>query len=27
VAAVVDEVEHLLAERPDAAVYAPEPIL
>jgi hypothetical protein len=24
---VVDEVEHLLAERPEAAVYAPEPIL
>ncbi len=27
VSAVVDEVEHLLAERPEAAVYAPEPIL
>jgi adenylosuccinate lyase len=27
VAAVVDEIEHLVAERPDAAVYAPEPIL
>ena len=25
--AVVDEIEHLVAERPDAAVYAPEPIL
>jgi adenylosuccinate lyase len=27
VAAVVDEIEHLVAERPDAAVYSPEPIL
>jgi adenylosuccinate lyase len=27
VSAVVDEIEHLVAERPDAAVYAPEPIL
>ncbi len=27
VAAVVDEIEHLVAERPDAAVYQPEPIL
>ena len=25
--AVVDEIEHLVAERPDAAVYTPEPIL
>jgi adenylosuccinate lyase len=24
---VVDEIEHLVAERPDAAVYTPEPIL
>jgi adenylosuccinate lyase len=27
VSAVVDEIEHLVAERPDAAVYSPEPIL
>mgnify|MGYP007005608179 CR=1 FL=1 len=27
VSAVVDEIEHLVAERPDAAVYQPEPIL
>ena len=27
VSAVVDEIEHLVAERPDAAVYTPEPIL
>jgi adenylosuccinate lyase len=27
VSAVVDEIEHLVAERPDAAIYAPEPIL
>jgi adenylosuccinate lyase len=27
VAAVVDEIEHLVAERPDAAIYTPEPIL
>ena len=24
---VVDEIEHLVAERPDAAIYSPEPIL
>ena len=24
---VVDEIEHLVAERPDAAIYTPEPIL
>ena len=27
VAAVVEEIELLVAERPDAAIYAPEPIL
>ena len=27
VTAVADEIEHLVAERPDAAVYKPEPIL
>jgi adenylosuccinate lyase len=27
VSAVVDEIEHLVAERPDAAIYSPEPIL
>ena len=27
VTAVADEIEHLMAERPDAAVYTPEPIL
>jgi adenylosuccinate lyase len=27
VSAVADEIEHLMAERPDAAVYTPEPIL
>ena len=27
VSSVVDEIEHLVAERPDAAVYQPEPIL
>ncbi len=27
VSAVVDEIEHLVAERPDAAIYSPAPIL